>query len=313
MRAEFNFRLSFIILLSAIAAGASTAWALNLVIVTPLEMNFRTAPSADSAQVNGCPKLYSGMILKVYQEQGEWYYTEDMYGHKGWARAVYEGETYLKELPDNYLETQISAKIALDRAKPVALDWAEDAHPVLLSAHNTGWNGLSDEWRICFFAPSKRDPLPLPDKTQFREYLLKKGEEVTYPEFLRYLEVAVSSEKITTSEQIQESGGFPVDGPQYPIDEQELSKGWIDSTELFSPEKIVEYRSLPWDEESIRESIELQDGYEPGEFLSSWFSSANNTTLILRENSWYIISPGYFSPVIDVDAVGGSILKVEGY
>jgi len=313
MRPALNFHLTVAVLLFAFMASASTSFAVNLVIVTPLEMNFRTGPSADSAVVSDCPKLYSGMILTVYEEQGEWYYVEDMFGHKGWARAVYEEEVYLQDLRDYYLEFHISAKTALDRAKPIALDWAEDAYPVRISTSGTGWNGLSDKWYICFFAPSKRNPLPLPDKTGFREYLLDKGEEVIYPEFFRFLGVSVCADGITESEQIQERGGFPVDGPQYPIDEQELSKECIDSKALFSPKKIADYRDLPWNQESIQESISLQTEYGEGDFLSSWFSSPGNTALILRNDKWYIISPGYFSPVIDIDAIDASILEVEGY
>jgi len=221
MRPALNFHLTVNVLLFAFIATASPSFAANLVMVTPLEMNFRTEPSADSAPVGDCPKLYSGMILTVYEEQGEWYYVEDMYGHKGWARAVYEGEVYLQDLPDNYLETNISAQTALDRAKPIALDWAEDAYAYKIYGLS-GWNGLCDYWEVFFFSPSKKE---------YPGY--------SYPEFFRVLIISVCSDGDEWHEHVENSSMSVPEGQEKP-----LPMYFLDSKLLYTPEKIAEYRQL---------------------------------------------------------------------
>lgn len=287
MRPALNFHLTVTVLLVAIMATASSAFAVNLVMVTPLEMNFRTEPSADSAVVSDCPKLYSGMILTVYQEQGEWYYVEDMYGHKGWARAVYEGEVYLQDLRDYYLEFHISARTALDRAKPIALDWAEDAYAYEISA-SPGWNGLSDLWVIYFFAASKS-----------KYYSYGSG----YSGYNPILEVNICSDGDTADELAVKINDSIVGNVERP-----LPKSFLDSDLLFTPEMLAEYRKLP-----IGETLSWDYNIDNAEeACKRWFTDGDVTHLTLSSGEWKIenIFP-QLAPSIVLDAVSGEILRVE--
>jgi len=252
-------------------------------------MNFRTGPSADSAVVSDCPKLYSGMILTVHEEQGEWYYVEDMYGYKGWARAVYEGEVYLQNLPDNYLETHISAQTALDRAKPIALDWAEDAYLTQMYTTETGWNGLAEVWQVRFFAPGKKEPLPSEDK-------------MTYPEYFRYLEITVFQLIISSSE---ETGGFGVGGAYiFEATDKPMATDFLDSPEIFTADKLAEYHMmLPALQEEYAEHLW-------GTSVEEWFLSYSSTMLDLYDANWVIVGPGeYGKPSLILDSQTGELLE----
>jgi len=255
--------------------GSSGVYAEQLVMVTPSAMNFRTEPSADSEQVSDCPKLYFGAVLTVYEEQGDWYQVEDMYGHSGWARAVYEDNVYLKDLPDDYLTTHISAKEAYDKVKSDALEWAEDAYLVQILARDAGWNGLAEEWFIRFFAPSKLEPNP----------------EVGYPG-IKYLEYKVTAEAFWGHEDVS-FDGMDRDFTCI-VSTEPLSEDFADSIYLFTPDKIVVYHGL---------KMEL---FDIDFTLYEWLISDNMSILYLSEGSWKIISPGRCGiPRLILDAESG--------
>lgn len=287
MRGHIKNKLPLLKLVLFFVATVVAVWctkssAVELVMVAADAMNFRTEPSANSEQVSDCPKLYFGAVLEVLDEQGDWYYVEDMYGHRGWARAEYEGNVYLKNLPDDYLETHITAREAYELAKSFAEEWAEDAYLVQIFTKKTGWDGLAEEWHVRFYSPTRADP------------------ELVYddPYDFLYFEVFVAPKDISAYEDITEFGKGG--GYLFFTSQQRINEDFLSSEKLFEPSIVAEYRNL---------KIDINGS---GEEVYEWFCADGISRLDLIDGEWRIISPicGYGIPHIVVDAYTGEIVDV---
>jgi hypothetical protein len=268
----------------------------GLVKVNVASMNFRTKPSASSDPVADCPVLYFGAVLEVHEESGEWYRVEDMYGHRGWARAEYEGNVYLEPLPNDYLETHVTAREAYERAKPIADKWAEDTYLTQIGTplfKYIGWNGLADEWVCAFCSPTE------------------KVINTDRPYDFVYLEVTVGPDG-TRHKEIAQLDGFAPGGPRI-VTVKEATTDFIDSDELFAPEKVASFRSK-------FKSAEYLADFVDGGFIDDWFAADDANSLYLNGETWSIQGHTeghlkepciWLGPLIELDAVSGSIEYFE--
>jgi hypothetical protein len=240
--------------------------------------------------------------LKVYEERGEWRRVEDLYGYRGWARAEYEGNTYLEKLPADYLQTHITAKEAYERAKPVAKEWASDAYLTQIATplyKYVGWNGLTEEWVFAFCSPT----------------VLSPTEETVYGDKLYdfiYLEVTVGPEGTQRREiaLLAAFGGCPA---CQIITNEKANASFIDSSELFTPDRITLYKSRLKNPDYLAPFVN-------GDFVDEWFATPEALSLYLNGDIWSIqgiavgepINAGvWLGPRIDLDAASGSIAYVD--